>query len=62
MVKYLEVYGSQIKPHDTDVTRNMINGKHMMVVWHVYDIKLSHFDSFEVTKFAGGAYQCKGEK
>ena len=31
----------------------MINYKHMTVVWHMDDLKVSHIDSFEVTKFAG---------
>ena len=31
----------------------MINNKHMMVVLHVDDLKVSHVNSFEITNFAG---------
>ena len=30
----------------------MINNKHMMVVWNVDDLKVSHVYSFEITNFA----------
>ena len=29
-----------------------INGHKMIVTWHVYDLKVSHRDSFDITKFA----------
>ena len=31
----------------------MINNKHTVVVWHVDDLRVSHFDRFEITDFAG---------
>ena len=37
----------------TPALRNaMINGHQMMVAWHVDDLKVSHKDPFEITKFA----------
>jgi hypothetical protein len=30
----------------------MINGKQMTIIWHVDDLKASHVDAFELTKFA----------
>ena len=30
----------------------MINDKKMTVLWHMDDLKVSHVDSFEYTKFA----------
>ena len=33
--------------------KNVINDKHMTVVWPVDDLRLSHVDRFEVTNFAG---------
>ena len=53
MVKDLEAYGFQINPCNPGVSKKMINDKHMMVVWHMDDIKVSHVDSFEFTKFLG---------
>ena len=53
MVKDLERYGFQINPYNPCVANKMINCKQMTVLLHVDDLKVSHVNSFEVTKFAG---------
>ena len=53
LMKDIQAYGFQINPHNPCVENNMINDKHMTVVWHIYDLKLSHVDSFEINEFAG---------
>jgi len=47
----LEDYGFVINPYDPCVANKMVNGKQMTVVWHVDDLKVSHVDKTEVTKF-----------
>ena len=41
-----------INPYDPCVANTMINGKQMTVTWHVYNLKASHVDPFQNTKFA----------
>ena len=53
LVKGLESCGFQINPYDPCVANKLINGKYMTVVFNGDDLKLSHIDSFEVTKFTG---------
>jgi len=50
--KDLEGYGFVINPYDRCVANAMINGHQMTVTWHVDDLKVSHKDPFEITKFA----------
>jgi hypothetical protein len=52
LVKDLEDYGIEINPYDPCVANMMIHGKQMTVTWHVDDLKVSHVDAFELTKFA----------
>ena len=40
-----------MNPYDPCVANKMVNGKQFTVVWHVDDLKVSHADSNEVTKF-----------
>ena len=40
---------------------NTINNKQMMAVWHLDDLKVSHVDSFEITKFSGYLSTIYGE-
>ena len=47
----LEAYGFQINLYDQCVSNKIINNKHMTVVWHVDDSKVSHANSFDVTTF-----------
>ena len=43
--------GFEINPYDPCVANKMINGSQMTVTWHVDDLKISHKESDEVTKF-----------
>ena len=51
-MKDLEVYGFQINPYYTCMSNKIINKNHMKVVWHMDDLKVPHYKSFETTKFA----------
>ena len=68
LVKDIEAYGLQINPYKLCVENKIINDKQMTVVWHVDDLKVSHVNSFEITKFAGylsiiyGGNDCIGER
>ena len=53
LVKDLDSYGFQINPYDPCVANNIINNNQMTLLWHVSDLKVSHFNRFEMTKFAG---------
>ena len=46
-------YGLQINPYGPYLANNMVSNKQMEVVWHVDDLKVSHINRFEITKFAG---------
>ena len=43
--------GFELNPYDPCVANKTINGSQMTVTWHVDDLKVSHVDSIEVTKF-----------
>ena len=47
----LENMGFEINPYNPCVANKMINGSQMTVTWHVDDLKISHKESDEVTKF-----------
>ena len=47
----LEDFCFAVNPYDTCVANKMVNGSQMIVTWHVDDLKISHKDSLEVTKF-----------
>ena len=47
----LEDFGFEVNPYDPCVANKMVNGSQMTVTWHVNDLKISHVDSGEVTKF-----------
>ena len=47
----LEKKGFKINPYDPCVANKMVNGKQMTVIWHVDDLKVSHVDPKENTKF-----------
>jgi hypothetical protein len=51
LVGDLEKNGFVLHPYDPCVANKTINGNHMMVCWHVDDLKVSHVDPGEVTKF-----------
>ena len=48
----IEAYGFKINPYDPCVANADLNGHQMNLAWHVDDIKVSHKDPFEITKFA----------
>ena len=54
LVNALKWYGLVMNPYNPCMANMKINGSQMTVVWHVNDFKVSHKDSFEVTKL--GAY------
>jgi hypothetical protein len=41
-----------IKPYNPCVTNATVSDNQMMVTWHVDDLKVSHIEPFQVTKFA----------
>ena len=52
LVKDLEEYGFEINPYGPCVANKTTNRKQMTVTWHVDDLKLSHKEPFQITKFA----------
>eukprot|EP00804_Cyclotella_cryptica_P021177 CCRYP_001489-RB/>CCRYP_001489-RB protein AED:0.45 eAED:0.38 QI:0/-1/0/1/-1/0/1/0/491 len=51
LVKDLEAFGFELNPYDPCVANKMVNGEQMTLTWHVDDLKVSHKDAFELTKF-----------
>ena len=47
----LDNFGFAVNKYDPCVANKMVNGSQMTVTWHVDDLKISHKDSLEVTKF-----------
>ena len=47
--KQLVDWGFEINPYDWCVTNKMVNGRQLMVLWHVDDLKISHVDDVVVT-------------
>ncbi len=47
----LESNGFKLNPYDPCVANKTVNGKQMTVCWHVDDLKVSHMDPAEITKF-----------
>jgi hypothetical protein len=41
-----------INPYNPCVPNATINGKQMTITWHVDDLKVSHVNPFQITKFA----------
>ena len=58
----LEPYGFMINSYDPCVANAMINGKQMTVTWYVDNLKVSHEDPAEITKFANYLVVIYGEK
>jgi hypothetical protein len=52
LVKDLEAYGFKVSDYDPCVATKETATGQMIVTWHVDDLKVSHKDSFEITKFA----------
>ena len=51
LVVALKKYGFKVNPHHPYVANVDINNSQMTVTWHVDDLKVSHKDPFEITKF-----------
>ena len=49
----LEAYGSKINPYHPCVANMEVGGSQMTVVWYVDGLKVSHRNTFEITKLAG---------
>ena len=58
----LERVGFKINPYDPCVANKMINGKQMTVIWHVDDLKVSHVDPKQNTRFANRMKSIYGKK
>jgi hypothetical protein len=41
-----------INPYNPCIANAMINGKQMTITWHVNNLKVSHVNPFQITKFA----------
>ena len=52
LVVDLKAYGFEINPYDPCVATMDVNDSQMTVVWHVDNLKVSHCDDFELTRFA----------
>jgi hypothetical protein len=50
-----------INPYDPCVANATIKGKQMTITWHVDDLKVSHIDPFQITKFASYLASIYGE-
>ena len=50
-VAKLEIAGFKLNPYDPCITKKTINGTQMTLCWHMDDLKVSHVDPMEVTKF-----------
>jgi hypothetical protein len=51
LVSNLESTGFKVNPYDTCIANKTVNGTQMTVCWHVDNLKVSHVDPKEVTKF-----------
>jgi hypothetical protein len=51
IVSNLESIGFKLNPYNPCVANKTVNGTQMTVCWHVEDLKVSHVDPKEVTKF-----------
>ncbi len=51
LVSDLESDGSVLNPYDSCMANKVVDGKQMMVCWHVDDLKVSHCDPTQVTIF-----------
>jgi hypothetical protein len=51
LLSNLESTGFKLNPYDPCVANKTVNGTQMTVCWHVDNLKVSHVDPKEVTKF-----------
>ena len=45
-----DLMGFELNPYDPCVTNKIKNGKQMMIIWHINNLKISHVDLREVKK------------
>ena len=62
MRKDLEAYGFVINPYDPCVANDVVESHQMTVRWHVDDLKVSHKDPYQITKFSSYILIIYGEK
>jgi len=62
LVGELIEYGFKLNPYDPCVANMEIEGFQLTVTWHVDDLKVSHIDPFQVTRFAEYLASIYGEK
>ena len=48
----MEYYGLKTNTYNPCIANLVINGKHMTVTWHAYDLRVYHKDPVHITKFA----------
>ena len=49
----IKAYGFVINPYDLCVANDLIESHQMRVTWNVDNLKVSHKDPYQITKFAG---------
>jgi hypothetical protein len=62
LVDELIADGFELNPYDPCVANKLVNGKQMTVCWHVDDLKVSHVDSLELTRFVHRIAKIYGEQ
>ena len=60
--KDLETYGFVINPYDPCVANDVVESHQMTVRWHVDDLKVSHKDPYQITKFSSYLSRIYGKK
>ena len=53
LMKNIKAYGFVINPYDLCVANDLIESHQMRVTWNVDNLKVSHKDPYQITKFAG---------
>ena len=51
-VKNLKSIGFVLNPYDPCMANKTVDGAHLTVVWHIYDLKVSHVDAGVVTRMS----------
>ena len=51
LYEYIELQGSEVNPYDPYLANKPTQGKHLMVTWHVDDLKVSHVKNTVVDGF-----------
>ena len=51
-VKNLKSIGFVLNPYDPCVANKIVDGTQLTVVWHIYDLKVSHMDAGVVARMS----------